>query len=129
MLHDHRRGLTWRVAAVATVAILVILWRSCVAGPAYIVQIQFGMAPKVLAGADVVIDGEVVGILEQHGNRTVSGFRVEEGDHTAELRLPGCESERARFTSGFGGASVTLVWYPDIRVQGADSVCVVRLER
>ena len=129
MLNDHRRGLAWRVAAVAVVAILVVLWRSCVAGPAYIVQIQFGMNPEVLAGAEVVIDGEVVGVLKRHGNRTVSGFPVEEGDHTAELRLPGCESERARFTSGFGGARVTLLWYPDITVQGADSVCVLRLER
>ena len=129
MLDDHRRGLAWRVAAVATVAILVILWKSCVGGPAYIVQIQFGIAPEVLAGATVVIDGEVVGILERHGSRTVSGFPVEEGDHTAELQLPGCESEAARFTSGFGGARVTLVWYPDVRVQGADSVCVLRLER
>ena len=128
MPHDHRRGLIWRVSAVAAVAIFIILWRSCVGGPAYIVQVQFGIAPEVLAGAEVVIDGAVVGVLEQHGNRFVSGFRVEEGDHTAELRLPGCESERARFTSGFGGARVTLLWYPDITVQGADSVCVLRLE-
>ena len=128
MPHDHRRGLIWRVSAVATVAIFIILWRSCVGGPAYVVQVQFGIAPEVLAGAEVVIDGAVVGVLEQHGNRFVSGFRVEEGDHTAELRLPGCESERARFTSGFGGARVTLLWYPDITVQGADSVCVLRLE-
>jgi hypothetical protein len=97
--------------------------------PAYVVQIQFGIAPEVLAGAEVVIDGEVVGILQRHGDRTVSGFAVEEGDHTAELRLPGCESERTRFTSGFGGALVTLMWYPDIRIQGGDSVCVLRLER
>ena len=129
MLRDHRRGLIWRVAAVVTVAILVILWRSCVGGQAYIVQIHFGMAPEVLAGAEVVIDGEVVGVLEQFGNRFVSGFPVDEGDHTAELRLPGCESEQARFTSGFGGTRVMLQWYPDIMVQGADSVCVLRLER
>lgn len=129
MLNDQRRGLAWRVATVATVAILIILWRSCVVGPAYVVQIEFGMAPEVLAGAEVVIDGEVVGMLKRHGNRTVSGFPVEEGDHTAELRLPGCESERARFTSGFGGARVVFMWYPDIRMQGADSVCVLRLER
>ena len=129
MFNDHRRGLAWRVAAVAAVAILVILWKSCVGGPAYVVQVYFGMAPEVLAGAEVVIDGEVVGALERHGGRTLSGFPVGEGDHTAGLRLPGCESELARFTSGFGGSSVTLVWYPDITVRGGDSVCVLRLER
>lgn len=112
----------------ATVLIVVILWKSCVNRPAYLVQIQFGIAPEVLGGAEVVIDGEVVGSLQRHGGRTVSGFPVEEGDHTAELMLPGCESERARFTSGFGGARVTLMWYPDIRVQGTDSMCVLRLQ-
>jgi hypothetical protein len=117
------------VAAVATVAIFVILWRSCVVDPAYIVQVHFGIAPDVLAGAEVVIDGAAVGVLQYHSNRPVSGFRVEEGDHTAELRLPGCQSEQARFTSGFGGTHVTLRWYPDVTVQGADSVCVLRLER
>lgn len=129
MLDDHRRGLLWRVAAVAAVVIVVILWRSCAGGPAYTVQIYFGRDPEILAGAEVVIDGEVVGVLERHGNRTVSGFAVDEGDHTAELRLPGCESEPARFTSGFGGATVTLVWYPDIGVLGGDSVCRLRLEQ
>jgi hypothetical protein len=129
LLDNQRRRLAWRVATVASVAILIILWRSCVAGPAYIVQIEFGMAPEVLAGAAVVIDGEVVGLLERHGNRTVSGFPVEEGDHTVELRLSGCESEQARFTSGFGGTRVVFLWYPDIRMEGADSVCVLRLER
>lgn len=129
MLNDHRRGLLWRVAAVAAVVIVVILWRSCLGGPAYTVQIYFGRDAELLVGAEVVIDGEVVGVLERHGNRTVSGFAVDEGDHTAELRLPGCDSEQARFTSGFGGATVTLVWYPDISVQRGDSVCVLRLER
>jgi hypothetical protein len=129
VLDDHRRGLLWRVAAVVAVAVVVILWRSCAAGPEYVVLIQFGMDPEVLSGAEVVIDGEVVGLLEPQGNRTVSGFALEEGDHTAELRLPGCDSEQARFTSGFGGATVTLVWYPDITVQRGDSVCMLRLER
>ncbi|MDH5196328.1 MAG: hypothetical protein OEY20_03635, partial [Gemmatimonadota bacterium] len=90
---------------------------------------QFGVDPAFLLGAEVVIDGEVVGRLERSGTRTVSGFPVEEGDHTAELRVPGCTSEPARFTSGFGGQRVTLVWRPDVRVQGRDSVCVLRLER
>lgn len=128
VLNDQRRGLTWRVATVGAVAILIVLWRSCVTNPAYVIQIEFGMAPEVLAGAEVVIDGEVVGMLKRHGSRTMSGFPVEEGDHTVELRLPGCESEQARFTSGFGGARVVFMWYPDIRMQGADSVCVLRLE-
>jgi hypothetical protein len=117
------------VEAVATAAILVILWKQGVEDPAYIVQIHFGMAPQALAGAEVMIDSEVVGTLEEHDNRFVSGFRVEEGDHIAELRLPGCASEQARFTSGFGGANVLLVWYQDLRVQGADTVCVLRSQR
>jgi hypothetical protein len=129
VLDNQRRGLAWRVATVAMVAIVIILWRSCVARPAYVVQIEFGLAPEVLAGAEVVIDGEVVGLLARQGNRTLSGFPVAEGDHTVELRLPGCESEQARFTSGFGGARVVFMWYPDVRMQGADSICVLRVER
>lgn len=129
MLEDHRRGLLWRVAAVGTAVLLVVLWRSCVRDPSYVLQIQFGNAPDILVGAEVVIDDSVVGSLKRQGARTVSGFRVEEGDHTAELRLPGCTSETARFTSGFGGALVTLMWYPDITARGTESTCVLRLER
>lgn len=120
--------MAWRVAVIAVVAILAILWRRSVGAPANVVQVQFGIAPEALTGAEMVIDGKVVGTLERHGGRTVSGFRVTEGDHTAELRLPGCSSEPARFTSGFGGRLVTLVWYPDTTVRGAESTCVLRLE-
>jgi hypothetical protein len=129
VLKDHRRGLLWRVAAVGTAVVLVVLWKSGVRDPSYVLQIQFGNAPDILAGAEVVIDDSVVGSLKREGARTVSGFRVEEGDHTAKLRLPGCTSETARFTSGFGGALVTLMWYPDITARGSESVCVLRLER
>lgn len=129
MLTDHRRGLLWRVAAVAAALVLVMLWRSGVRDPGYVVQVQFGIAPDVLTGAEVVIDGEVVGRLARTGGRTVTTFKVTEGDHAAELRLPHCTSEPARFTSGFGGRVVTLVWYPDVTVQGADTSCVLRRER
>jgi len=114
---------------VGTAVLLVVLWRSCASRPSYVLQVQFGNAPDVLVGAEVVVDDSVVGRLTRQGARTVSGFRVGEGDHTAELRLPGCTSERARFTSGFGGAVATLMWYPDITVRGSESVCVLRVER
>jgi hypothetical protein len=114
---------------VVTVVILVIMWRGCSAGPEYVVQIQFGIDPDALAGAEVVIDGVVAGVLERRDSRTVNGFRVEEGDHTVELRLPGCESEPARFTSGFGGGLATLVASPQTRMEGTETVCVLRWER
>jgi hypothetical protein len=129
VLENHRRGLLWRVAAVGTAVVLVVLWKSCVPDRSYLLQVQFGNAPDVLVGAEVVIDDSVVGSLTRQGARTVSGFRVEEGDHTAALRLPGCTSETARFTSGFGGAVATLMWYPDITVRGSESTCVLRVER
>jgi len=129
VVNDHRRGLGWRIAAVVTVVILVILWRGCLGGPEYIVQIQFGLDPDALVGAEVVIDGAVVGVLERRDSRTVNGFPVEEGDHTAELRLPGCESERTRFTSGFGGGRASLVASPQTRLEGTETVCVLRWER
>lgn len=128
MANDHRRGLVWRVASIATVVILVVLWRACLGGPKYVVQIQFGLNPEALVGAEVVIDGKVAGVLERRGGTPLNGFRVEEGDHTAELRRPGCESVRRRFTTGFGGARVLLVALPDIRVQGGDTVCVLGWE-
>ena len=129
MLDNHRRGLLWRVAAVLAVLVLVILWCARATDPGYVVQVQFGIAPEVLTGAEVVIDGEGAGTLRRTGGRTVTSFEVPEGDHAAELRLGGCTSETVRFTAGFGGRLVTLAWYPDVTVQGADTTCVLRGER
>jgi len=128
MGNDPRRGLVWRAAWLVTVIALVLLWRACMGGPQYVIQIEFGMDPEWFTGAEVVIDGETVGTLERLRSRTLNGFRVEEGDHTVEVRREGCTSEPARVTSGFGGAQIRLMAVPDEGARGGERVCVVRLE-
>ena len=119
--------MIWRAAWMVAVMILIVIGRSCL-GPTHFVQIEFGMDPEYLAGAEVLIDGEVVGTLERRGSRTVNGFGVEEGDHTVEVRTEDCEGEPVRITSGVGGTTVRLMAVPEDSYRDERTVCVVRLE-
>jgi len=120
--------MVWRAAWLVAVVLVILLWRGCMGGPQYVIQVRFDMDPEFLIGAEVVIDGQVAGTLQRVGSRTITGFRVEEGDHTVEVRLDGCNSDTARITTGFGGTRVVLMAVPDSETRGAEQVCVVRLE-
>ena len=128
MANDPRRGLMWRAAWLLAVILVIILWRGCLGGPRYVIQVQFGMDPEFLTGAEVVIDGTVAGTLGRIGSRTVNGFEVEEGEHTVEVRREGCEADPVRITSGFGGTTVMLIAEPDSNGRGAEESCVIRLQ-
>lgn len=129
MATQARRGLIWRAAWLVAVAVVVVLWRAAGGGSTYVVQIEFGMAPDFLTGAEVVVDGNVVGTLERYRRRTLNGFEVSEGDHTVEVRKDGCPGEPTRVTAGFGGTVVRLMAEPGERYDREREVydCVIRL--
>lgn len=54
-------------------------------GSPEVIQIDFGMYPEVFEGAEVEIDGKVVGRLERTGQATRAGFKVEEGKHVVRV--------------------------------------------
>jgi hypothetical protein len=88
---------------------MLLMWRACLPSSDEIFQIEFGMAPEIFVGAEVVVDGAVLGVIERRGSRTVNGFRVPEGDHEVELRVEGFQSRSVRITSGFGGGRPFLI--------------------
>ena len=83
---DPRRGFRWRAAWFVVVAVMLVLWRLAAGGGgSHVIQIEFGMDPETFTGAEVLVDGQVVGTLERLRNRTLNGFRLEEGQHRLEL--------------------------------------------
>ncbi len=89
------RLLRWRaalvLAAAATVALWFFLGRD---GTGYLVQIDYTWAGEYLDSAQVVIDGEVAGVLQPYGRRQrVTGFPVEPGEHQVLVRTDRCEGE------------------------------------
>lgn len=104
------RALNWRLAVVAVGLILAVGWGLSQSGEdPYVILVEFGMAPEILEGAEVVIDGEVAGTLRRMGARTQTGFRVPEGSHEVFLRLDSYPPDTTRITTGFGGGQVRLI--------------------
>lgn len=123
------RGIRWRIAWLAAGALVVVLWR--VAGGragGHIVQIQFGAVPE-LEGATVVIDHEAAGTLQRRGSRTVTGFRVGEGDHLVQVGTQTCPGEPARVSTGFGAGNLVLLAEMEDRWVGGQAACRVVLRR
>ena len=54
-------------------------------GSPEVIQIDFGMYPEVFEGAEVEIDGKVVGTLERTAQATRTGFKVKEGKHVVRV--------------------------------------------
>jgi len=123
------RGIRWRIAWLVAGALLVVLWR--VAGGragGHIVQIQFGAVPE-LEGATVVIDHEAAGTLRRRGSRTVTGFRVGEGDHLVQVGTEACPGVPARVSTGFGSGNLMLLAEVEDRWVRGRSECRVVLRR
>jgi hypothetical protein len=104
---------------------LISLWRLCTGEPGYLVQVDFSIDPELFSGAEVVIDGQPVGRLQPSGPRNLTAFRVEEGEHTVELRREGYSSEPTRFTAGFGGGGPLIADLDSRRVDGEYRVVMV----
>lgn len=104
------RILRWRAAWAVAIVIVGGVWLALTGGPSHVIQVQFGMAPEVLEGAEVLIDGRVAGAIERRGARTVNGFRVEPGEHTVEVRRDGYGSLPATVdTRPAGGTALLMV--------------------
>lgn len=54
-------------------------------GSPQVIQIDFSMYPDVFEGAEVEIDGKVVGTLERSGQTLRAGFKVREGKHVVRV--------------------------------------------
>ena len=53
-----------------------------------IVQLDFSMYPELFEGAEVEIDGKIVGELKTYGQANRSGFEVSKGEHTIRIVHP-----------------------------------------
>lgn len=104
------RALNWRLAVVVAGLVLIVGWALAREGrDPYVILVEFGTAPEILEGAEVVVDGEVAGTLRRMGARTQTGFRVAEGRHEVFLRMEGYPPDTARITTGFGAGRVRLM--------------------
>lgn len=123
------RGIRWRIAWLVAGALVVILWRVAGGGRGgHIVQIQFGLAPE-LEGATVLIDQEAAGTLQKRGSRTVTGFRVQEGEHLFQVGTETCPGEPMRVSTGFGAGALMLLAEMEDRWVGGEPACRVVLRR
>ena len=123
------RGIRWRIAWLVAGAAVVVLWRVAGGGAGgHVIQIQFGMVPE-LEGATVLIDQEAAGTLEKRGSRTLTGFRVDEGEHLVQVGMEGCPGEPARVTTGFGAGRVMLLAEKEDRSVDGRVACRVVLRR
>jgi hypothetical protein len=72
-------------------------------GGEMIIQLDYSMYPEVFEGAEVEIDGNVVGELRRHGQITRSGFEVGKGSHTVRVLHPEFRCEPARIAMEMPG--------------------------
>jgi hypothetical protein len=88
-------ALHMRIAAIAGGVILLgvfFLFGGSFGSPE-VIQLDFGMYPEVFEGAEVEIDGRVVGTLERTGQATRAGFKVKQGKHVVRVLHAKFESE------------------------------------
>jgi hypothetical protein len=121
------RPLQWRAALMIVGAGLVIAWVVASGGASYLIQVDYSWTGDMLEGAEVVIDGEVVGTLEPIGRQRVTGFRVERGEHVVSVRSADCRGRPERVESG--PSTRRIVFMADIQeALAADGYrCVVTL--
>lgn len=100
MAIDFLRGPRWYAALAVVFVILFVLWVAMGGAPGYVIQIDWGWAGDLATGAEVVVDGVVVGTLEPAGRRPVRGFEVEKGTHEVTLRGGPCEARPDTVTLG-----------------------------
>lgn len=108
MAIDFLRGLRWYAAGAIVLVILFVLWVALGGGPNYVVQIDYAWTGDLMVGADVLVDGVVVGKLEPVGGRPVRGFEVEKGTHEVTLRGGPCETRPKAVTLGPSRVAVLM---------------------
>jgi hypothetical protein len=96
------RGLRWRAASMILAAALVLMWIFASGGADRIIQIDYSWTGDQIEGAQVMIDGEVVGTLELLHGKPVNGFRVEKGEHVVSVRSEDCAGRPERVDTSDG---------------------------
>ena len=105
------RLLRWRGAIGVVGNGLVFAWVWMSGGTTHLIQIDYSWAQEMLEGAEVEIDGEVVGVLQRYGRSSyVTGFEVEPGEHVVRISVDGCvgKPDTARL-GGSHGRRVTFM--------------------
>ena len=86
------RPLRWRFAGAFVGAAFILAWVWMAGGTRHIIQIDFRWGGTFLEGAQVEIDGVVVGTLQRYGRSNyTTGFEVEPGQHVIRVLREGCE--------------------------------------
>lgn len=114
---DPLRGPRWYAALAVAAALLWGAWVMLGGAPGHVIQIDWAWAGDLAAGAEVVVDGAVVGRLEKVGGRPVTGFEVEPGTHEVTLRGGPCRARPDTVTLG-PVRTVVLMADVDDRVTG-----------
>lgn len=89
-MHNAIRGLRWRVAWAVVVLAVFGMWWYASGGPSYILQIDYSWTGDMIEGAEVLVDGVPVGVLERRSGQPVTGFRLEAGEHGVSVRTEDC---------------------------------------
>lgn len=95
-------------AAVVAVVSLALLGAACFPDDSPRISIEYGMIPE-LEGADVLIDGKVVGKLEMTGQATRVSFAVKPGEHEVCIREPRFDCQPARVAAELKGQKIRLM--------------------
>ena len=118
------RVIRWRAQLSIAAAIVVGLWWIYTGGPSYVIQIDHQWIHEFADSAEVVIDGEVVGVLEYDPRaRPVRGFEVEPGEHVVELRTRQCDARPETVTLGTSRLAVIIA---DIEESGGGCYILFR---
>ena len=96
------RGLRWRAALMVVAAAMVAMWVFAAGGSARIIQIDYSWTGGEIEGAEVMIDGEVVGRLELYHGQRVNGFEVDKGEHVVSVRSERCNGRPERIDTSNG---------------------------
>ncbi|MEQ9400268.1 MAG: hypothetical protein RJQ04_13985 [Longimicrobiales bacterium] len=100
------RLMRWYAAAGFVGLVYVGVWVYMGFGSA-VIQVQWGYFPE-LEGSEVMIDGEVAGVLFRRGRQTLSGFRVGRGDHAVSIVHPEYASDTFVVSADLRGAQYLL---------------------
>jgi len=99
-------GYPLRLAIGAALAIVGIFIWSSFASKQKIV-IHWAMIDQA-EGANVMVDGEVVGQLKLFGQNPTTAFEIEDGQHEIRVEIPGLKSEPKTINTDAPGQSVDL---------------------
>jgi hypothetical protein len=122
------RGLRWRLAFAVVGLALVGMWWMASGGPSHILQIDHSWAGGMLIGAEVVLDGEVIGTLERRSGQMVTGFRVERGEHEVLVRSEQCEGRPESFVADLSHRRVVFMAEVQEGFSGSRFRCLIALQ-